>query len=74
MLRIFKLVKDFPNYIFGSMGYEKGPIDKDLRPTLDLWGPIKKKLTLDSFEPLVFVEYDINASCLFFGIYHGKII
>jgi hypothetical protein len=26
-----------PNYILGPMGYEKGPIDKDVRPLMDLW-------------------------------------
>ena len=42
-----KLVKNFPNFIFGPMCYEKGPIDKDLRPPMDLWFPIKTKLIRD---------------------------
>jgi len=27
------------------MGYEKGPIDKDLRPPMDLWAPKKTNKT-----------------------------
>ena len=36
------------------MGYEEGPIDKDLRPPMDLWGPIKTSKTeiRESSEPL----------------------
>jgi hypothetical protein len=75
------IVEDCPNYIFGPMGYEEGPIDKDLRPPMDLWGPIKTSKTeiRESSEPLAkrrklekpkfaFVEYDINEHGLFFGI------
>jgi hypothetical protein len=37
------LVKECPNYIFEPMGYEEGPIDKDLRPPMDLRGHKKRR-------------------------------
>jgi hypothetical protein len=36
------IVKNCPITIFGPMGYEEGPIDKDLRPPMDLWTPLKR--------------------------------
>jgi len=75
------IVKNCPITIFGPLGSEEGLFDKDLRPPMDLWDPIKKHTTetKDSSEPIakkrkiekpqfVFVEYEINNPGLFFGI------
>jgi hypothetical protein len=37
------IVKDCPDTIFGPMGYDEGPIDKDLWQPMDLWVPITSK-------------------------------